>query len=67
MHAGVRRNLAAVQRHIPELHQPCRLAQLEHLDEQIAQSLQVAAPELGDGAEIWLVLKDAKALLDQLT
>jgi hypothetical protein len=28
VHAGVRRNLAAVQRHMPELHQPCRLAQL---------------------------------------
>jgi hypothetical protein len=40
---------------MPELHKPRRLTQLEHLNEQIAQSLQVPAPELGDRAEIRLI------------
>ena len=49
VHARVGSNLGAVQCHMPEPHQPRRPAQLQHLNEQIAQGLQVALRTRTDG------------------
>src|SRR5439155_21547424 len=45
-------DLGAVERHMPELHQTGRLAQLQNLPEQFAKRLQVTLAEIRDGAEI---------------
>src|SRR5262249_19343622 len=47
-----RLDLGAVERHVPELHQPSSLAQLEYLHEQPRQRRKMAPPELRDGAEV---------------
>jgi len=49
---GVGLDLRAVERHVPELHQPRRAAQPQHLHEQRAQRREVPAAELRDRAEI---------------
>jgi hypothetical protein len=45
MDAGIGLNLGAVERHMAELHQARRPAQLEHLHEQVAQRLEMSPPE----------------------
>ena len=45
-------DLGAIERHMPELHQAGRLAQLQNLPEQFAERLQVTLAEIRDGAEI---------------
>src|SRR6185436_108289 len=52
VHAGISLNFGTVERHMAELDQPCRPTQLEHLYEQLAQSLQVPLPERGDSPEV---------------
>jgi hypothetical protein len=49
---GIGLDLRAVERDVPELHQPGRATQLENLHEQLGQSSQVPFAEVGDGAEV---------------
>jgi hypothetical protein len=49
---GIRLDLAAVERNVPELHQPGPLNQLQYLHEQRRQRLQMPSAELRDRAEV---------------
>ena len=49
-------DLGAVQGHMPQLHQPCLPAQLQHLVEQTGQGCQVILAKVGDGAEVGVVV-----------
>ena len=49
---GIGLQLGPVHGHMPELHQPRRPAQAQHLDEQVRQGGEVALAEVGDGAEV---------------
>jgi len=41
-----------MQRNVPQLHQPCPLAQLPHLEEKPGQGFQMLLPEIRDSAEV---------------
>ena len=49
--AGIRLELGTVHSHVPQLDQPGRLAQPQHLDEELLQRRQVSLAEVADGAE----------------
>ena len=42
---------------MPQLHQSCLLAKLQHLQEQLPQRLQMVLAEVGDGAEVRRVVR----------
>ena len=54
---GVGPHLGAVQRHVTQLHQPRPLAKRQHLQKQPRQCCQVVLAEVGDGAEVWGVVR----------
>ena len=45
-------DLRAIQRHVAEFDQPCRLAQLQDLHEQRTERLQMPLAEVADGSEV---------------
>ena len=49
---GVGLQLGSVRRHMAQLHQPRRLAQPQHLHEQVGQGRQMPLAEVADGAEV---------------
>ena len=66
VHAGIGLNFGTVERHMAELDQPRRPTQLEHLHEQLAQSLQVPLSERGDGPEVRPVERGYRHEVDTL-
>ena len=50
-------DLGAVQRHVAQLHQPRPLAKRQHLQKQTRQRRQVVLAKVGDGAEVWGVIR----------
>jgi len=48
----IRLDLGAVERHVPELHQPRLPGQLQHLHEQPGQRREMPPAKLRDGAEV---------------
>ncbi len=52
MFRRVRFDLRAIQRDVAEFDQPCRLAQLQNLQEQGAEGLQMPLAEVADGSEV---------------
>ena len=51
-------DLAAIKRHMPQLHQAGLCTQLQNLLEQLVQRLQVPLAEIRDGAEIRCIEPD---------
>ena len=50
-------DLRAVQRHVPQLHQPRLLAQRQYLYEQARQRIQIILAKVGDGPEVRCVVR----------
>ena len=63
---GVRLDLRAVERDMPQLRQPGFLRQLQHLQKQPHQRRQTTLPEVGDRAEIWRVVRHDHHEIDPL-
>ena len=59
-------DLGAVERHMPELHQAGRLAQMQDLPEQSAKRLQVTLAEIRNSAEIRRIEPDDAHEVDTL-
>ena len=54
--AGIGFDLGAIQRHLAQAHQPCLLAQPEHLNKQAGQGGQVLATKVADAAVVRLLV-----------
>lgn len=53
---GIGLHLGAVQRHMAQADHAGRLAEAQDLNEQLAQGLKIAAPELTDPSVLWLLV-----------
>ena len=63
---GVRLDLRAVERDMPQLRQPGFFRQLQHLQKQPPQRRQMTLPEVGDRAKIWRVVRHDHHEIDPL-
>ena len=50
-------DLRAVQRHVPQLHQPRLLTQRQYLYEQARQRIHIILAKVGDGPEVRCVVR----------
>ena len=64
---GVRLDLRAVERDMPELRQPGFFRKLQHLQKQPPQRRQMTLPEVGDRAKIWRVVRHDHHEIDPLS
>ena len=58
MFRRIRFDLRAIQCDVAEFDQPCRLAQLQNLEEQLAERLQMALAEVADRSEVRRIERD---------
>ena len=58
---GIGLHLGAVQRHMAQADHAGRLAEAQDLNEQLAQGLKIAAPELTDPSVLWLPVSTRNA------